>query len=283
LSGATAGRVAWIMAVLCAPPGAKALAEETTAAQPTCAVHEAQPIRVASVGERFDLLLDDGRLAALVGVEFDPDAPGRGAFSARLAGSDLRMRALAPNRDRWGRIPAAIFLAREKRDGADAGATNLAEAALAAGLGLYRPDALAHPCRDALLAAEARARVAKTGIWADSGRRIVDAADRRAVAAAGAGLAIVEGEVTGFGDSGGRVYLNFGKIRTVDLAIVISKRNIDMFDMQGLAPRNLVGRRLRARGLIDRRFGPQMEIGAPDALELIDDGRAVAPAGGAKG
>jgi hypothetical protein len=38
----------------------------------------------------------------------------------------------------------------------------------------------------------------------------------------------------------------------------------------GIKPRDLVGRRLRARGLLDATFGPQMEISDPDGLELLD-------------
>ena len=43
----------------------------------------------------------------------------------------------------------------------------VAVAVLAAGLGRYFAEPAAHQCRDALLAAEATARHAKLGLWAD--------------------------------------------------------------------------------------------------------------------
>jgi hypothetical protein len=35
---------------------------------------------------------------------------------------------------------------------------------------------------------------------------------------------------------------------------------------------SLIGRDLRIRGLLDMRFGPQIEIASPDAIELIAGG-----------
>lgn len=68
---------------------------------------------------------------------------------------------------------------------------------------------------------------------------------------------------------GGRVYLNAGKVRTVDLAIVILRPNIQSIEARGVELLKLTGRRIRARGLLDRRFGPQIEIATPDVLEIV--------------
>ena len=51
----------------------------------------------------------------------------------------------------------------------------------------------------------------------------------------------------------------------------VSKR----FEGQGVHFEALIGRTLRLRGLLDLRFGPQIELAGPDALELLPDAPAV--------
>lgn len=210
----------------------------------------------------LDLLLADGRVAVLAGVAAEPAAQGYSGFVERLAGTEIRLAALQPQPDRWGRVAAAAF-------SGDAG-DNIAEQFLAAGLGLYRPDFSARPCRDRLLAAERAAREAKRGLWGGTRPAVLDASDAKAVLAAPKGYVVIEGRVLTIGEQRGRLYLNFGRRRMTDFAIVISKRNLAQFDAASIPLRQLVGRHVRARGLLDRGFGPMMEIASPDALELLD-------------
>ncbi len=214
--------------------------------------------------EGFDLLLADGRVAALSGVSTSSGAPGHAEFAQRLAGADIRLAPLDAKPDRWGRIAAAAY--------PPAATESVAEQLLAAGLGRYRPDAAAKPCRDRLLAAERAAREARRGLWGEAGAAVLDAGDAKAVLAAPRGLVVVEGRVFSIGEQRGRLYLNFGPRRTTDFTIVISKRNLAQFEAARLPLRELAGRRLRARGLVDRGFGPLMEIVSPDAVELLDGG-----------
>lgn len=204
-------------------------------------------------------------MAVLAGLAAEPRAPGYAEFVARLGGAEIRLVALDPKPDRWGRIAVAAALPTVAEPGA-----GLAEQALAAGLGRYRPDAAAKPCRAGLLAAERAGRDAGRGLWAEPALAALDAADTRAVLAAPKGFVVVEGRVLTIGERRGRLYLNFGARRTVDFTIVISKRNLTLFDQAGVPLRQLAGRRLRARGLVDRGFGPLMEVASPDALELLD-------------
>ncbi len=211
--------------------------------------------------EHLDLLLADGRIAGLAGVAADPSATGAQAVRTRLSGGEIRLAPLSQKPDRWGRTPAAVFTPGH--------AESLNEQILQAGLGLYRPDSVAWPCRDRLLAAEQSARAERLGIWSSLGV-VLDAGDAKAILAASKGLVVVEGRVLSIGERRGRVYLNFGTRRTTDFTIVISKRNLAQFEIAKLPVRSAVGRRLRARGLIDRGFGPLMEITNPDALEFLD-------------
>lgn len=215
--------------------------------------------------EGLDLLLADGRVAVLAGLAAEPRAPGYSEFVARLGGAGIRLAPLEPKPDRWGRIAVAAALSGASEPGG-----SLAEQALAAGVGRYRPDAAAKPCRARLLAAEKTAREAGRGLWGEKSLAALHAGDPKAVLAAPRGFVVVEGRVLTIGEQRGRLYFNFGVRRTTDFTIVISKKNLALFDQAGVPLRQLAGRRLRARGLVDRGFGPLMEIVSPDALELLD-------------
>ncbi|MFV0279583.1 MAG: thermonuclease family protein [Rhodoblastus sp.] len=219
-----------------------------------------------AVDEGADLLLADGRVAALAGFAADSGAPGYSDFAESLRGAAIRLTPLQAKPDRWRRISATAALA-----GSQTTAPGLAETMIAAGLGRFRPDAAAKPCRDRLLAAEISARRARRGLWGGSGAGPLDANDAAAVLKAPKGFVVVEGRILTIGEARGRLYLNFGPRRTTDFSIVISKRHLALLEKAGLTPRLLAGRRLRARGLVDRGFGPQMEIVSPDALELLEN------------
>lgn len=229
-----------------------------------CGWSGAQPAALAAVDENFDLLLGDGRVATLSGLAFSRRAGDPRAVETLLDGRDLHVRLLSPEPDRWGRIRIRLY-ARE----ADGALADVGEELARRGLAVFRPDPDASGCRRRLLAAEAAARTAAAGFWARDGA-LLDAGDRNAVAAASAGFLVVEGVVANVGEARGRIYLNLGRVRTIDLAIVILGRNISAFESQGVALRDLTGRRIRARGLLDRRFGPQIEIVGPDAIEVVE-------------
>lgn len=219
--------------------------------------------QIVAADDGFDLLIADGRTVALTGFAAEPGAPGYAAFVERLAGAEIRIFPFQAKPDRWGRMPAIVFPASGNLS------ASLAEQALSAGIGRYRPDATAKPCRDRFLAAERIARDARRGLWGEPRLAVLDASDAKAVLAAPKGFLVVEGRVNTIGEQRGRLYLNFGPRRTTDFTIVISKRNLALFDQAGIPLRQLSGRRLRARGLVDRGFGPMMEIVGPDALELL--------------
>lgn len=143
-------------------------------------------------------------------------------------------------------------------------------ALLEEGLARFRPDASAAPCARDYLAAEAPAREAERGLWADPAMRPLDAA-RGAALLQRKGIVAVEGRISSFGESRGAIYLNFGQKRAEDFAVVISRRNLAMFQASGIEPRTLIGRRARVRGLIETSFGPRMEISAPAEIEILED------------
>lgn len=230
--------------------------------------------KVASVNERLELTLENGRDLKLVGIAAPsptPDDPDLGADSgeklaAWLAGREILYRPLGQRLDRWGRLPALIF--------APAGAPGspllpVAEAVLDAGLARFEPDPNAGLCRAALLAAEASARAAALGLWSDPYYAIIAATDHDSFAEKAGTFVIVEGRVTGVGNGDFRATLFFGPRRGMDFSVTILQRNIKIFDAAGLHPTRLNGQIIRVRGLLDMRFGPQIEISSPDEIEVI--------------
>ena len=123
-----------------------------------CSLEGAVPATVAAVDEDFELLLDDGRRAALAGLDFPPPemaelrAAIRSRLSSWLAGRDIFLDAFASTLDRWGRAPARIY-ASPAEGGASAPLTSVAAALLSAGEARFRPDPTAAACAKAYLAA----------------------------------------------------------------------------------------------------------------------------------
>lgn len=265
----------------CAAIGfALAVGGAPAAAQPAkdapCPTAPSATAIVAAVGADLDITLADGRVLAVSGVEpprATPDAPRRAqdvrdALTARLAGRSLAWAPLGPP-DRWSRYPAAIFAPGD-----------LAADLLQQGLVRWRPDRVASPCRAALIAAEDSARRAGRGVWADPALgpvRVDDQFDRDALpAAAEDGMVVVEGVVAGVGETPARLYLNLGRARG-GFALSVSKRDKALMESGAFSQARIVGARLRARGLLDRRFGPQIELNGPDALEIVTPAAPDAP------
>jgi endonuclease YncB( thermonuclease family) len=241
-----------------------------------CSLEATARATIARIEPNLDIALADGRSLTLAGLDPPRDTPDHPRLAAEardklgqwLEGRDVAVRTLADKPNRFGLLPARLFAAPP---GSTAGAEiGIAEAILDAGLARYRPDAAAHPCRDLLLAAESDARAEKIGLWADQYYAVLAGADRPAFANPRTGMVIVEGVAQSLGETASRFYLNFGPRRGADFAITLPKRDATALEKAGIKVRELVGRRLRARGLLDATFGPQMEVSDPDGLELLD-------------
>ena len=240
-----------------------------------CSLESTTRATITKIDANLDIALADGRTLTLAGLDPPRDTPdhprlaadAREKIAAWLDNRDVAVRALADKPNRFGRIPARLFAAPDSAGSTQIG---IAEAILDAGLARYRPDAAAHPCRESLLAAESEARQAKTGLWADPAYAILPAGERAAFADPRTGMVLVEGTPTSLGETEARFYLNFGPRRGADFAITLPKRGANALEKAGIKVHDLVGRRLRVRGLLDVTFGPQMELTDPDSLELID-------------
>jgi endonuclease YncB( thermonuclease family) len=243
---------------------------------------------VMSVNERLELTLEDGKTLKIAGLDpprptpLDPDLDTRSRDKVAdwLTGREIRFRLLEGRPDRWGRLTVEAF--------ASSGAPGspelpVGQAVLEAGLARYEPTAAARPCGAELLAAEASARAGLLGLWADPYYAVIAPEDHGAFAEKTGTSVIVEGVVTGVDNGRFRSVLFLGQRRSRDFSAALSQRAVKLFESAGLKLAALIGQRIRVRGLLDLRFGPQIEIANPDEVEVIKtvqgDGATGTPAG----
>jgi len=273
------------LAAICLQP---ATAAPRKAAGP-CPAHGELHARVAGVDERLDIALEDGRILHLVGIDPvrpTPESPerdieARDLLAEKIRGFDIDFKPLAQKPDRWGRIPVFGFFAAPEGNERSIGFY-----LLAAGLARLKPQAEIHSCRDNWLTAEARARSMALGLWADPYYAIIAAGDGSAFAEKAATDVIVEGRLKAAVSGKTGLRLEFGpnidpKIDPkngsksgADLgrgfSVIILQRNLRIFDQANMKFEPLIGRNVRVRGLLDMRFGPQIEIASPDEIEVSD-------------
>ena len=84
-------------------------------------------------------------------------------------------------------------------------------------------------------------------------------------------FALVEGKVVSVRESGGTIYVNFGRRWSEDFTVTIAKRNERVFSAAGLAPKSLSGQRVRIRGWIEERGGPWVEAARPEQIEVLNN------------
>lgn len=114
-----------------------------------------------------------------------------------------------------------------------------------------------------MLAAEAAARKARRGIWADPYYRILDAAKAEGHDDT---FQLVEGVVLRADEVRGRTYLNFGGDWKKDFTAVIDAQARRLFADH---PRTLEGRRVRVRGWMKSYNGPMIDVTHPEQIEVL--------------
>jgi hypothetical protein len=125
-------------------------------------------------------------------------------------------------------------------------------------------------CADSLLRREQQARAASRRLWADPNFAPLQAEpwprNRRELGH----FVLVEGKVLSVRQSGGSIYVNFGRRWTRDFSLVLPRRLQAAFRAAGRDPQSFDGRRLRVRGWLERRLGPVIEATAPEQIELLE-------------
>jgi endonuclease YncB( thermonuclease family) len=222
--------------------------------------------RVAAVLDARSFRLDDGREVRLAGIE--PAVTEKAginrtsALSAIVAGHEVTLRGQDDTPDRYGRQPAFVFV-----DGAD---TPVQSLLLAQGDALVSDAATDKDCALSLAAAEAEARQAKRGIWADPAAIKNTESPGDILARIGL-FTVVEGKVVSVRQAGATTYLNFGRNWTRDFAATISRRMLGAFEAAGITLKSLENRRIRVRGWVEARGGPRIEVLKVGQIELVGE------------
>jgi endonuclease YncB( thermonuclease family) len=230
-------------------------------------VPAAEPPLQASLGEGSDLTLADGRQIHLAGIELAHRPIGERsakpwplAVQARqmlesLTAPPLLLTPDGADTDRYGRWPMqAVTLDGRWLQGE----------LLRQGLARVATTPGSRSAIQQLLAAEAPAREAKLGLWAerDTALRAPDQLLRWLDS-----VQVVEGRVTSAALVKGAVYLNFGEDWHRMLAVRIPK---PLLVQTALDPLRWTGHRLRVRGWVGKGIGPLIEVSHMEQIEVLD-------------
>jgi len=244
-------------------------AQDNTAASACrfAVVGRGQVVRVLD-GRSF--MLDGGREVRLAAVEvpsFEAADTGRDAkagLEAILAGQTVELRNSTPATDRYRRIVVYVHVITDGMD------KPVAHELLARGHARVSAQVGDAACAAELLTQERVARAQKLGLWAAPSYAIVAAGSWAELMAGRGRFTVAEGKVVSVRESGGTIYMNFGRRWSEALTVTISKRNERIFTAAGLTPKTLENRRVRVRGWIDERNGPRIEATRPEQIEVAE-------------
>jgi endonuclease YncB( thermonuclease family) len=203
--------------------------------------------------------MDDGREVRLAGIE-TATADGGAALRILVDGRNVALHGESDAPDRYGRQPAFVFV--------EQAVTPVQGQLLAKGEALASVTIADKACAAELIAAEAAARQARRGIWADPGV-IKNAESPGDILARIGQFTVVEGKVLSVRQAGATTYINFGRRWTRDFAVTISRRMVPAFEAAGIDLKSLENKRIRVRGWIEARGGPRLEARTPGQIELV--------------
>jgi hypothetical protein len=188
----------------------------------------------------------------------------KSALEALLAGQSVELRQPAPATDRYGRTLAYVYLA------GDAGERSAGHELLGQGYARMGAHVGNAACAAELLGREQIARAGKLGLWADPYYVIVGAESGAELLAERGRFTVAEGKVLSVRESGGTIYMNFGRRWSEALTVTILKRHERIFTQAGLPLKSLQNRRVRVRGWVDERNGPRIEASYPEQIEIAE-------------
>jgi endonuclease YncB( thermonuclease family) len=245
------------------------VAAATPAIAAGCAFEAQGEGRVAAVIDARTFRLQDGREVRLAGIEpvfsdgsVKDHADRTSALAAIVAGHEVTLTGEDDAPDRYGRQPAFVYLDRSDR--------LVQSLLLAQGDALVSATVTNKDCAATLMAAEAVAREAKRGTWADP-KAIKNAESPDDILAGIGQFVVVEGKVLSVRQAGATTYLNFGRNWTRGFAVTISRRMIGVFEAAGIVLKSLENRRIRVRGWVEARGGPRIEALRVGQIELLGE------------
>ena len=238
------------------------------AAAPPCAGDvEIGDAAIVRVEHNNVLILRDGRALHLEGIRVPRAAQDHApqplddqafdALNALAKDMDVVARAVWPKEDRYDRVRAQVFT----KDG-----TWLQNEMLRRGLARVDIAPDRGECFRELYDAETEARAAGVGLWSSPAYAIRTPDTVKADVGT---FQIVFGKVLSTDVKDGRAYLNFGADWKTDFTVTISPDDMKTFRRMGVDPLGYEGRLVRVRGIVQWLNGPEIEIGNPKQIELL--------------
>jgi endonuclease YncB( thermonuclease family) len=257
MAGATDFRKAYTAAVVL---GAIAPTVTGPALAAPCSFEPQGEGRVSAIIDARTFRMDDGREVRLAGIE--TVAGGAAALGALVAGRNVTLRGETDAPDRYGRQPTFVFV--------EQATASVQSHLLAEGDALVSGNIADKACAAELTAAEAAARQARRGIWADRAA-IKNAESPGDILARIGQFTVVEGKVLSVRQAGATTYINFGRRWTRDFAVTISRRVMPAFEAAGISVKSLENKRIRVRGWIEARGGPRIEALRAGQIEMAGE------------
>ncbi len=124
-------------------------------------------------------------------------------------------------------------------------------------------------CARHLQAIERGARDARRGLWALPQFRPLPAGEPEQIVKDSGEFRLVARKVLSVRESGAVIYMNYGRRWTRDFSVTILERNQRLFTAAGIEPKQLEGREVLVRGIVERRSGPAMEAVWPEQIEIL--------------
>jgi endonuclease YncB( thermonuclease family) len=226
--------------------------------------------RVVRVEQNGVLVLADGRVVVLEGIRMPMPRPGqpgdREAAEVLSTLHDLTVErtvtftAVPPKEGRYGRLRVQAFV----------GDVWLQAALLERGLARVAISPDRSECATALLAAEARGRGGKAGIWAGGPASPYRVREPRQLRGTAGTFQVVEGRVANVGRaSSGRAFIDFGTDWPQGFSATVAPADRRRF--RGLDLNRLVAHRVRVRGIVqDYRGRPEIALSNPAQIEILD-------------
>ena len=221
---------------------------------------------VREVVDGMDLVLEDGRVARLAGIEAPHAATAenrrawpfadkaKAALAALVAGKTVELRYAGNHRDRHGRLVAHLFVGKKWVQGE----------LLRRGLVRVAGTADNRIGLAEMLARENRARLAQRGLWRDPfyGVRTADEAGRYS-----GSFQIVEGRIVDAAAVDGQLFLNFGADWKSAFSLHFTHETMQLFRGESIDAGALKGERVRVRGWIHGAERPVIDITFPEQIE----------------
>lgn len=236
-----------------------------------CWSGKVQTAKLQSFVDAGTFLLNDGRELVLAGLE-RPVGPaamaGWRATSLGVLSQPVTLYSEGDHaEDRYGRLQAHVVTA---------GHEMLQSRLVEAGWARVHPTRDMQMCITALLDAEARARAARLGIWAEPAYQLRDAADTETLLALDGTYQIVAGRIFDVVRKKGRLYLNFGRDWKTDFTVTVAGSDVRLFDSPMFAgdqsgTAGVIGRQVRVRGFLTRYNGPSMDVATPGQIEILSN------------